>query len=152
ISRRQEAAIAALLSEPTVQLAADRAGVPYSTLKNWLTRPDFARAFAAARRQVVDAAVGRLSKLTSAAVETLRRNLRSEKSTEQIRAATAIMDFALRGLEVADLAQQVAELQEQVEAMRHVARGTETTGQANPLGTELRDVPEGSIAGGPADD
>jgi hypothetical protein len=50
--RQAEAAIAALLAEPTIEAAARKAGISESTLLRWLQEPAFKAAFRAARRQV----------------------------------------------------------------------------------------------------
>src|SRR5262249_54841350 len=75
LSRKQEQAIAALLTEPTVEQAAVKAGVKYPTLKSWLARPAFRDAYAAARRQILDRTVARLLALTGKALDTLEENL-----------------------------------------------------------------------------
>ncbi len=51
--KQEEAAISALLSEPTIEAAATRAGIGGSTLRRWLTEPEFKARYRAARRQVV---------------------------------------------------------------------------------------------------
>jgi hypothetical protein len=111
LGRKQEAAVAALLSAPTHAAAAAAAGIGETTLQRWLQRPDFQAAYRAARRRVVEHAVAGVQQATGEAVQTLRNNLAAERPSDQIRAACAILDYALRGLEVADLVEQVAELE-----------------------------------------
>lgn len=60
LGRKQELAIANLLTEATIELAAQKTGVSHHTLKLWLTDPAFSHAFKAARRQLVDDAVRQL--------------------------------------------------------------------------------------------
>jgi hypothetical protein len=103
LTRKQEQAVAALLTEKTVEEAARKAGVGYASLKGWLKRPDFQVAFRQARRQVVDGAVGRIQAATGQAVDTLLGVARSgAKDADRVRAAVAILDHAWRGLAEAD--------------------------------------------------
>src|SRR5262249_48819238 len=75
LSGKQERALAALLSEPTVRAAADKVHVSVATMQRWLREPAFAAAYRQAQRQVFTDAVGALSAASTAAVEALRRNL-----------------------------------------------------------------------------
>jgi hypothetical protein len=112
ISRKQEAAIAALLSQPTLEAAATAAGVSLRTLKGWLHLPEFAAEYAAARRLVLEGSVARLLAATGRAVETLERNLDADRPGDQIRAAVAILEHAHKGVEVLDLEARIATLEE----------------------------------------
>ncbi len=60
LSRKQESAIAALLSAPTIKEAARTSGISEVSLWRWLQLPEFAIAYRAARRQVVERAVSEL--------------------------------------------------------------------------------------------
>jgi hypothetical protein len=91
LRRKTEAAVAALLTEPTHAAAAARAGVAESTLHRWLRRPEFQAAYRAARERVVDEAVGQLQRAAGEAVATLRANLAGPRPADQIRAAVAIL-------------------------------------------------------------
>src|SRR5271163_1806791 len=92
LTRKQEQAIAALLAEPTIDAAAEKAGVGLTTLKNWLKLPAFLAAYRGARRQVVEGALGQLQQATGEAVDALKRNLKSGQPGNEIRAAVAILD------------------------------------------------------------
>jgi len=111
LTRKQELAIAALLTERTQELAAGKAGVATSTLQRWLLLPGFQAEYRRARRAVVEVAVGQLQAAASRAVETLVRNLDADKAGDQIRAALGILEHAQRGVELADLAEKVEELE-----------------------------------------
>jgi hypothetical protein len=111
LGRKRAIAVAALLSEPTHAEAARKAGVSLATLGRWLADPDFARAFRAARRRVVDAAVTRLQQVTMSAVLTLDRNLCCGKPAVEVAAARAVLEQALRSVELGDLLQRVEELE-----------------------------------------
>jgi hypothetical protein len=103
LGRKWEQAIAALLAEPTVGAAAGKAGVSYRTLKGWLALPEFLRAYRRARREVLEAAVGRLQAAAGQAVDTLLAVAKEgAKDGDRVRAAVALLDHAFRGLAVAD--------------------------------------------------
>ena len=94
LARKQEAAIAALLSTPTVADAAREIGVNVASLYRWMQLPEFSAAFRLARRNVVERAVSELQAAAGDAVETLRRNLRCENAAAEIRAAQIILGQA----------------------------------------------------------
>jgi hypothetical protein len=103
LSRRQEAAIAALLSESTHAAAAAAAGIAESTLRRWLHVPAFRAAYRQVRRELVDAAVGRIQAATGQAVDTLLAVAKDgAKDADRVRAAVALLDHAFRGLADAD--------------------------------------------------
>jgi hypothetical protein len=106
LTSKQEALIAALLTEPTYAAAAARAGVGQTTLYRWLHRPAFRAAYRRARRELVEAAVGRLQAATGQAVETLLAVARQgRRDGDRVRAAVALLDHACRGLADADALQ-----------------------------------------------
>ncbi len=115
-SRREEAAIAALLAEPTIDAAARQAGIAASTLRGWLRDPDFQRRYRDARRQVVEQAITAIQRATGEAVEALRRNLTCGVPAAEIAAAKAIMDQAVKGVELVDLAERVGALEQAADA------------------------------------
>jgi hypothetical protein len=100
---KQEALIAALLTEPTYAAAAAKAGVSEATLYRWLHLPDFRTAYRQARRELVESAIGRLQAASGQAVETLLTVARQGKrDSDRVRAAVALLDRAFQGLTDAD--------------------------------------------------
>src|SRR3990172_5995700 len=91
-TRKQEQAILALLSEPTIEAAAEACGVGQATLWRWMQLPSFQSEYRAARRWLVEASIGTLQYATTEAVETLRRKLTCGHPATEVRAATAILD------------------------------------------------------------
>src|ERR1700751_6026902 len=69
--RKQEEAIAALLSQRNVEEAARVAGVGTRTLLRWLQIPEFQIAYREARRGAFRQSVARLQQASSAAASTL---------------------------------------------------------------------------------
>ena len=113
LSRKQEQAVAALLTEPTVAAAAERAGVSEVTLWRWLKLADFVAAYRAARRQVVEKAIAQLQQSSWAASTTLLKLLASNSDSVRLRAAVAILDQANKGVELIDLEERLSVLEQQ---------------------------------------
>lgn len=114
LSRKQEAAIAALLSESTVAQAAGKAGVGEVTLWRWLKEPGFKAAYREARQQVVDTAIGRIQEVCSEAVETLRAVMQDAQApaSSRVAAAKSILEMAMKAVETQDLEERIAVLEE----------------------------------------
>ena len=109
---REDAALAALLSEPTIAQAATRAGIAETTLLRWMAEPEFKARLRAARRSVVEGAVGRLQQVTTQAVDALARNLTCGIPAVEVGAARAILDQSLRAVGLVDLAVRVEQLEQ----------------------------------------
>ena len=110
-SRKQEAAIAALLTEPTIEAAAAKAGVGSRTLREWLQLPDFAAAYREAHRRLVERTVARLLAATDKAVDTLTQLMDSDHNASRARAALGVLDHASKGAELLDLDARLAALE-----------------------------------------
>ena len=110
--RQEEVAIAALLSEPTIAEAAQKAGISKSTLLRWLQEPAFKARYRAARRSVVEGAIGRLQQAATLAVDALTRNLTCGTPAVEVGAAKAMLDYAIKAVELVDLAERVEQLEE----------------------------------------
>lgn len=111
-NRQEEAALAALLAEPTIALAATKAGISHSTLVRWMAEPVFKARYREARRQVVEAAIGRLQTVTTKAVDTLERNLSCGIPAVEVGAAKSVLDQAVKAVELVDLAERVEQLEQ----------------------------------------
>jgi len=118
-SRQKEAAIIALLACPTIAAAAAQTGVASATLRRWLQDPAFSAEYRAARRQVVEHTVSQLQRSAAEAVTALRDHLDCGIPAVEIAAAKTILDYTFKGLEVLDLAAEVAELKASLQAARN---------------------------------
>jgi hypothetical protein len=106
LTSKQEALIAALLTEPTYAAAAAQAGVGEATMYRWLQLPAFRAAYRQARRELVDAAIGRIQAATGQAVNALLSvTHQGRRDSDRVRAATALLNYAGRGLNEADVLQ-----------------------------------------------
>jgi hypothetical protein len=131
--RKWEQAVAALLAEPTVEEAARKAKVAYSTLKGWLRQPAFREEYRAARGLVLERAVSRLLAVSVKAVQALEKNLKAKDAGVSTRAAVAVLQLAVKGHEALDLAEQLAELKAKVKELES-GHGNVATGGAQAPG------------------
>ena len=113
LNRRQDQWIVALLENPTLDKAAQAAGVSKVTLWRALRKPEFMEAYRAARREAFSQSVARLQHASSAAVGTLLRIMTDREATpaSRVRAADVVLQTALRGMEMEDLEARVAQLE-----------------------------------------
>lgn len=114
LTRKQEAAIAALLSERTHADAAAKAGIGPATLQRWLDLPEFQAAYRAARQSVLERVVARLLNSCGKALDTLDRNMSCGSPGAENKAAELVLTQALKGLEVLDHAERLAEVEKRV--------------------------------------
>lgn len=114
LNHKQESAIAALLSAPTVAQAATVAGIGEGTLWRWLALPTFQTQYRAARREVVGHAVARLQAACRAAVDTLESVMANGEAApaSRVSAARAVLEMAFKAVELDDLAVRVEALEE----------------------------------------
>jgi hypothetical protein len=106
LTSKQEALIAALLTEPNYAAAAVKAGVSETTLYRWMHLPSFRAAYRQARCELVEGAIGRMQAAIGQSVETLQEIARhGRRDGDRIRAATALLEQAFRGLADADVLQ-----------------------------------------------
>jgi len=119
---RQERAIVALLAEPSIEAAAKTAEVSDVTIWRWMKQPEFRSKLRDARRAVVEGAIGRLQAAATEAVDTLRRSLTCGIPSVEVRAATVILDQAIRAVELFDLAERVEHLEARLGDVAQEAR------------------------------
>lgn len=114
LSRKQEQAIAALLSEPTICAAAGRIGVNEATLYRWLQHEEFQSSYRQARRESVSQAIAGLQQASSEAVQTLRDIMANSEApvSSRVTAAKAVLELALKAVELEDIEERVTALEE----------------------------------------
>src|SRR5437762_364452 len=116
-SRKKEAAIAALLTQRSIEEAARTAGIGKQTLKRWLKMPAFQAAFLEARRAVYSQSNARLQQASSAAVATLCKIMvdPSAPASARVRAADRILEHGKQGIETEDIEVRLAALEQAAE-------------------------------------
>lgn len=138
LTSKQELLIAALLTERTYAAAAQAAGVSEATLYRWMHLPAFQEAYYQARRELINAAVGRIQAGIGQAVETLlQMSARGRRDSDRLRASTTLLDYAFRGLAEADL------LRDRPAAGNSVPMGTAEVVQA--LSAQLQRVEQSHL-------
>ena len=113
LGRKQEDAIAALLSQRSIDEAARSCGVGARTLIRWLKLPEFNAAYRDARRAAVSQSVARLQQATGAAVSTLLKVMidPSTPASTKVRAADSVLDHSAKAIEIEDLEVRLTELE-----------------------------------------
>src|SRR5271157_3773652 len=118
--RKQEEAIAALLSQRNVDEAARVVGVDPKTLLRWLKVPEFQAAYRQARREAYSQSIARLQQGTTAAATTLLKTMidASTPASVRVRAAEAIFNHAAKAIEIEDIEVRVGDLERAAEAAK----------------------------------
>lgn len=113
LGRKMEAAVAALLTERTLEEAARVAGISVSTLLRWQKDPEFSAAYREARRAAVSQSSARLQQASSAAVAAVLRIMVDQKAppASRLRAAEIVLSYGIRGIELEDIEVRVADLE-----------------------------------------
>lgn len=114
LGRKQEDAIAALLSQRNIEEAARACGVGARTLIRWLKLPEFGNEYRKARREVVQQAIARLQQATGAAGTVALKLLTDPNvpAAVRLRAAEFVFAHAIKGIEVEDIEVRLAALEQ----------------------------------------
>ena len=120
---KQEAAIAALLTQRNTDEAARAVGVTPKTLLRWLQNPEFNALYRKGRRVAFGQAIARLQQASSAAAATLVKIMvdPAAPASCRIRAADSVLDHAAKAIEIEDIEARVAELERAAEASKETS-------------------------------
>jgi hypothetical protein len=118
--RKQEEAIAALLTQRNVEDAAKSVGIAPKTLVRWMQIPDFQAAYREARRAAFGQSIARLQQASTAAVSTLLKIMvdPSAPASVRVRAADSVLDHSKQAIEIEDVEVRVAALEEAAEQQK----------------------------------
>jgi hypothetical protein len=113
LGRKQEEAIAALLSQRNIEEAARAAGIGTRTLIRWLKLPEFGKEYRKARREAVNQSVARLQQATGAAATIVLKLMTDPNvpAAVKLRAAECVFDRAFKGVELEDIEARLAALE-----------------------------------------
>ena len=113
LSRKQDQAVAALLSRPTIKAAAEATGVGEVTLWRWLQKEKFQAAYRESRRQVVSHSVGLLQQASSDAVAALRTIVLDgdAPASSRVSAPRTVLEIAVKAVELESMTARVAALE-----------------------------------------
>ena len=115
--RKQEEAIAALLTSRNVEEAAKAVGIGVATLLRWLQVPEFQKAYRNARRAAFGQAIARLQQASTAAASTLMKLMvdPSIPPSVRARAADSVLNHSKHAIEIEDIDVRVAALEHAAE-------------------------------------
>ncbi|MGA2714161.1 MAG: hypothetical protein ABSG41_13725 [Bryobacteraceae bacterium] len=115
--RKKEEAIAALLTQPSIEAAARAVGIGTRTLLRWLQIEEFQTGYRKARRDVQSQATARLQQATGAAATTMLKLMvdANVPAAVRLRAAECVFDRAVKGVEIEDVEVRVATLEQAAE-------------------------------------
>lgn len=113
LTAAQERAITALLSERSIQAAADASGIAYRTLSRWLSSEPFATEYRTRLDLLVEGAAAEIRQALSGAVETLRTICEDASASPgyRISAARALLEAGLRYVELTDILRRLEALE-----------------------------------------
>lgn len=120
LARNMEAAIAALLAQPSVAEAARVVGVRPQTLSRWMKVPEFDTAYQAAQRAVFGRAIARLQQASGAVVTTLLKVMFDADAPKAARLAAAevVLSHAKAANEIGGVQSRLSALARDTEASR----------------------------------
>jgi hypothetical protein len=109
VSRKQERIIQFLISESTIEDAAEKAGVAPVTIYRLLKKPEFKAEYRETKREVFGQAITLLQRESAQAARTLIEMLVDKKVPAAVRvtAACAILRCAREGVEIEDLSDRL---------------------------------------------
>ena len=118
LSRKQEAALLALLTSRSIEEAARSAHVDARTVYRWMKEPDFDAAFRDAKRAAFAQAIARLHQMSSAAAATLGKIMvdPNAPASTRVRAADSILNHTAKAIEIEDIEARVSDLERAAEA------------------------------------
>jgi hypothetical protein len=112
LTRRQQRAIEALMVSPSIEAAAERAGVHRATLHRWLADATFCDSLRRFESEAWAATVRRLSHLSGSAVGVLCDALKgSDVSARQLRAAELALSHGTKLREMHALEERISALE-----------------------------------------
>ena len=119
--RKKEEAIAALLTQQTIENAASTAGISVSTLLRWQKDPQFDAEYRAAQRAAYRQTTARLQQASPAAVTVLTKLMvdLNTPASVRARAADSVLNHAAKAIEIQDIEARVAELEAAAASGQH---------------------------------
>lgn len=119
LTPKQLKGLEALLTEPTIQRAAEAAAISYTQMRRWLEQPAFAEAYQRARTIAFETVLVSLQTTTQRAIETLSALMESTETPASVRmnCAARLLDAGMRSRELFDTEQRLAEIEARFAAM-----------------------------------
>jgi transposase-like protein len=117
---KRERAIAALLSQRSVEAAARATGIGVNTLLRWMQQPEFEAMLREARRADLSQAIGRFRDAVGAAVTTVLKIMVDQNASAgaRLRAAEIVLEQAAKRSEMEAIEDRVAKLERRAGSAR----------------------------------
>ena len=114
----REAAVTALITNPTIKGAASECGIAEKTLHAWLKEPDFASKVREAQAEITRATMGRVLSTVGAAIDTLAEVMAYKDSGPgpRVAAAKALLEHSLKVYELEAVQQRLDALERRLHA------------------------------------
>lgn len=114
LTSRQERAIVALISSPTIEGAAKAAKIGRVTLFKYLQEPLFQKVYREAKRQSVEHAIAKLQRVSTKAVDILEEIMRNRDApaSARVTAAKTVLEMAVKAIEFETLEERIAALED----------------------------------------
>ena len=113
--RQAEQLIGALLTHPSIEAAARAVGIGEVTAYRWMRDPEFIRQYREVRREGLRQTTARLQIAAAEAVTALAEIQRSgESESARVAAARAILEHAMRAVDLEDVQQRLDEIERKV--------------------------------------
>ena len=118
--RKQEEAIAALLTHRNLEEAAAAVKISAKTLMRWMKEPEFDAAYRAARRTAFSQCIARLQQGSTAAVTTLLKVMVDPATppSTKVRAADSVLAHSAKAIELEDIEARLTELERAAEGAK----------------------------------
>ena len=123
-SRKMDEAIAALISERTIDAAARKLEITSKTLRRWLAIPEFQEQYREARRQYLSQVLAWIQHGVAAAGTVVLRFVADTSVPHSVRLAAAkcVIDCAQKGLDLAHIEARLSELERAAEKKKKATR------------------------------
>jgi hypothetical protein len=121
LTPRQEKVLASLITEPSINEAANAARVGVRTVFKWLKNEAFCDAYRAARAAAVRQAVGQVQAAMGAAVRTLVEIMEDTgaPASSRVTAAKAMIETGIKAVEIEDIEARLSVIETEIKKERY---------------------------------
>lgn len=116
-TKKQDAALMALVTSNTIREAAACVKVGEGTLYRWLKLESFQKAYREMRREAIRLAITKLQQVTCEAIEVLAEVMRGKENlaSARVSAAKTILESAFKASEMDDMLERIEDLERRME-------------------------------------
>ena len=114
----------ALLSNPTREIAAKQAGITSRTLRRYMALPAFKAEYLARHREMMTDAFSLAQRFSVDCVAVMVSISKDAGMPAGVRVSSSgrVLDVAMKGIELEDMAERVAELQAEIDNLKSLAQ------------------------------